>query len=481
MARLLGIDMGTSGAKALVIDEEGRVLGRARADYPVSTPRPSWSEQDPEDWWRGVCACATELGNGPFDAIGLTGQMHGAVFLDGEGRVLRPAILWNDQRTSAECEEINRRAGAERVRAITRNPPVTGFTAPKVLWLRNHEPETFARVRSVLLPKDYVRFRLTGVLATDVSDASGTGLLDVRSRRWSSELAEALELDPEWFPPVLESWEVSGRTSAGSPVGPGIPVVAGAGDQAAAGVGSGAVEPGTLSACLGTSGVIFSAVEALTARPRGGVQMFAHANGGWHVMGVMLNWGGAMTWFRDTFRPGVAFAEIEAEASRSGEDDVPLFLPYLSGERCPRPAPEATGSFLGLRAGHRFAELARSVYEGVSFAMKDTYRALSAVGIAGREVRVSGGGAQSPLAVQLLADALGLPVRRLEVDEGPAYGAALLAGVGIGVWGGVGEACSRVIRLGAAVECRPDAAWLSRYDRYRSAALALNGLDVDEG
>lgn len=461
MPKLLGIDVGTSGCKLILIDGEGNVLKQASAEYPLSVPKPLWSEQNPEDWWTGVQKCLAEIGEMP-DAIGVTGQMHGAVFLDENDQVIRPAILWNDQRTEAECRQIDEVVGAARVRAITCNPPLTGFQAPKLLWLRNNEPENFAKVRSILLPKDYIRFRLTGEKATEVSDASGTGLFDVAHRHWSEEMIALLDLDSKIFPRCVESSVETGSTPEG------IPVVGGGGDQAAGAVGTGAVAKGVVSVSLGTSGVVFTSIDTPNYDPNGAAHTFAHANGAWHAMSVMLSCGGALRWLRDTVFPGHDYSEIMAAA-----ESVPLgsegatFLPYLSGERSPHNDPRARGGWSGLTLGHTRAHLARSVVEGVSFGLRDGFGLLADLGASAGEIRVTSGGAKSAFWVQMLADLFGKPCCTLECDEGPAYGAAILAGVGIGHWDNVEAACQGVIKVRRTFE--PGTADYSEaYARFRS-------------
>lgn len=453
MAKLLGIDVGTSGAKAVLVDERGKVLAQASSEYPISVPRPLWAEQDPEQWWIGVQRCLEQIGERSPDAVGLTGQMHGSVFLDGNDQVVRPAILWCDQRTSAESEQIDARAGAEQVRAITCNPPLTGFQAPKALWLRNHEPESFSKVRSLLLPKDYIRLRLTGVKATEVSDASGTSLLNVSTRKWSAELLDALGIPSEWLPPVYESDEVTGRTLPEGYLTPGVPVVGGGGDQAAGAVGTGAVERGVVSVSLGTSGVVFCTLDAPKPDPTGAAHVFCHANRGWHAMGVMLSCGGALRWYRDNLCSGLSYDEIAQEAScvAVGADGL-AFTPYLSGERCPHQDPKARAGFNGITLGHTRAHFSRAVFEGASFGLKDCMDRLEALGASADELRVTGGGARSMFWMQMLADLFGKPCATLEVDEGPAYGAAILAGVGVGMLGQVREACRSLVRVNSLVE-----------------------------
>lgn len=436
MARFLGIDVGTSGVKALLIDESGAVRASAHAEVPLSTPKPGWSEQDPGDWWSATERCLAEIGETP-DAIGLTGQMHGSTFLDEHGEVIRPALLWNDQRTAAQVETIERTVGSERIRQITANPPLTGFQLPKLLWLRDEEPAAFDRVRQVLLPKDYIRYRLTGAYATEVSDASGTGAFNVADRSWSPEVFRTLDLDPTWFPACHESDAISGDWK-------GIPVVGGGGDQAAGAVGTGAVVPGLISVSLGTSGVVFAAQDNAAYDPAGATHTFCHANRSWHRMGVMLSCGGALRWFRDVFAPGMSYDEIAAMAATVESEGV-VFLPYLAGERCPWNRSDLTGAFVGLTLAHGLPHLARATFEGITMGIADALDAVSP-GVKPDRLRVTGGGARSPFWRQMLADMTGVPVVTLAVDEGPAYGAALLAGVGAGRWKTVIEATAEVVR-----------------------------------
>jgi xylulokinase len=463
---LVGIDVGTTAVKALAVSASGEVLARAQASYPLSTPRPGWAEQDPEDWWRATQEVLAALGVKPA-AIGLSGQMHGLVALDSADRVLRPAILWNDGRTQRQCELIEELVGFDRLVALTGNRALAGFTAPKLLWMRENEPELFAQIRSVLLPKDYVRLRLTGERATDVSDASGTLLLDVGARAWSAPLLDILELDAAILPPALESPEPTGTWE-------GIPVVAGAGDQAAGAVGVGVIEAGgPLSVVLGTSGVVFAALPGFAADPAARVHAFCHAvPGAWHAMGVMLSAGGALRWLRDV-TGGAPYDELMAEAEpwEPGVEGL-TFLPYLAGERTPHADPEARGAFAGLSLRHDRGALARAVIEGVAFGLRDSLDLLRDLGVDATVGRVSGGGAGSDLFLRVVASALELPVERVAVDEGAAYGAALLAGVGAGTFDSVAEAASLV---------RPTATIQPAWDlteplaRYRALYPALPG------
>lgn len=461
MAKLLGIDVGTSGMKAVLVDENGKVLKQVGKEYPISIPQPGWSEQNPADWWAATQQLLGEIGEKP-DAIGLTGQMHGAVFLDAQDAVIRPAILWNDQRTTAECEEIDRVVGAARVREITCNPPLTGFQAPKILWLRNNEPEQFKRLKSVLLPKDYIRFMLTGEKAADVSDASGVGLFDVPNRTWSHAMMSELGLEPSLFPRVFESDEITATTHEG------VPVAAGGGDQAAGAVGTGAVVPGIVSVSLGTSGVVFTSLSQPQYDPDGASHTFAHANRAWHAMGVMLSCGGALRWFRDTLAKDADYNAMSdaAKNSTTGANGV-TFLPYLTGERCPHNDPYATAAFAGMRLGTDYNDLVRALFEGVSFGLLEGFEALQKLGAKADVLRVTGGGAKSDFWMQLLADIFQKPCVRIEVDEGPAFGAAILAGVGIGLWKNTEEACAQVIRTTDRFE--PSGAnYTTSYERYRA-------------
>ncbi len=471
-SHFLGIDVGTSATKALLLAPSGRVLATAAAEHPCLTPRTGWSEQRPEDWWTSCVAAVRRVlrsakrAAADVGGIGLSGQMHGSVFLDRARRCLGNAILWNDQRTSAECAEIERRAGGRAALIdLARNPAQTGYQAPKILWLRTHQPHTFARVATVLLPKDYLRLRLTGELATDVSDASGTLLLDVERRAWSHELLRALDLDPALFPPVFESTIVTGGLNAAAAratgLRPGTPVVAGAGDQPAAAVGTGVVRAGLVSATIGTSGVVFAHSAAPVANRDGLLQSFCHCvPGAWCVFGCMLSAGGSLQWARRVLyadplrrartsaaRDGLYTRMIEdAAASRAADPRAaPLFLPYLTGERCPYPHPHARGAWIGLTAAATRAELVRAVLEGVTLGMSRQLELMRAAGVSIREVRLAGGGARSPAWRQLQADAYGVRCARMRAEEGSALGAAILAAVGLRHFPSVPHACDTVV------------------------------------
>lgn len=451
MSVLVGLDVGTGGARAVAVDESGEVIAEASSEYPLYSPRPGWTEQDPADWWRGAREALGKVAAGDEVAgIGLTGQMHGSVFLDSSDEVIRPSLLWNDQRTYRQCDEITREVGEERLISIAGNPALTGFQAPKIVWLREEEPENFRRVARVLLPKDYVRLRLTGEYATDASDAAGTLLLDVRARDWSREILDALEIPHEWMPEVFEGPENTGALhkdvaeELGLPAG--IPVAAGGGDNAAAAVGTGIVGPGRVSSSVGTSGVLFAHASEFDPDPSGRLHAFCHAvPGAYHLMGVTLSAGGSLSWWRETL--GGDYDELVEAAS-----DVPpgaeglLFLPYLSGERTPHLDPKARGAFFGLTSRHGVAHMTRAVMEGVIFSLRDSLEIMRELEVPVDDVRATGGGARSELWRQLQADIYGTPIRRTLADEGPAYGAALLAGVAAGNYADVDEATS-VVRL----------------------------------
>jgi xylulokinase len=463
VSALVGLDVGTTGVKALAITPGGDVVASAEEHYGLPSPHPGWSEQDPEDWWTASEAALARL-DVDTDVVGLSGQMHGLVCLDETGRVLRPAILWNDQRTAAECAEIEERIGLERLIALTGNRALTGFTAPKLLWLRRHEPEVYARINRIVLPKDYVRYRLTGEWAIDAADASGTLLFDVANRRWSDDVLAALEIPLEWLPPVAESTEN-----------------AGAGDQQAAALGVGAIAPGVVSVVLGTSGVVLSALPAYAHDETARVHAFCHAvPDTWEAMGVMLNAAGALQWFHDAFAPDATFEKVTAEAAASdpGADGV-TFLPYLQGERTPHADPDASASFTGLALRHRRGDLGRAVLEGVAYGLRDSLELLRELGVAPTAGRASGGGARSGLWLEIVASVLDLPLERCVADEGSAYGAALLAGVAGGTFASAQEAVESCVRVSARVE--PNPAWASAYAdgyaRYRSLYPAIRGVE----
>lgn len=460
MSLVLGIDTSTTATKAILVDRSGEVKGSASAEYGYDTPRPLWSEQGPEHWWVGTAASVRqvmeETGTSPgeIEAVGLTGQMHGSVLLDGDGEVVRPAILWNDQRTGPECDEMRRRVGRQRLIELTGNDALTGFTAPKLLWVQEHEPENWARVRHVLLPKDYVRHRLTGDYAVDVADGSGTILFDLAARTWSPEILEAVDLDPTLLPGTHEGPDATGKISDEGARATGLlagtPVVAGGGDQSANAVGVGAIAAGVVALSLGTSGVIFATTEVPNVEPEGRVHAFCHAvPGRWHMMGVMLSAAGSLRWLRDTLAPDTSFDDLVAGAADvpAGSDGL-LFLPYLTGERTPHPDPLARGAFVGLTVRHDLRHLTRAVLEGVAFGLRDGLDLMIASGIAPPlQIRASGGGIRSALWRQILADVLGAEIAVVGTEEGAAYGASLLAGVGVGWFDTVDQAAAKVIEV----------------------------------
>jgi xylulokinase len=464
---VFGLDVGTSGVKGLALEADGSVVAAADAGYPLSAPRPGWAEQDPQDWWRATesVLAALRAAAGPPQGIGLSGQMHGLVALDSSERVLRPAIIWNDQRTSDECAEIEATLGLQRLIALTGNRALTSFTAPKLLWLRHHEPEVFARIAHIALPKDYVRLRLCGEHATDVADASGTLLLNVAERRWSEEMLDALALDPAWLPRVLESAQVSGTTADG------VPVAAGAGDQAAGALGVGVDRPGPLSVVLGTSGVVFAALERFAANPQVRVQTFCHAIPDmWHAMGVMLSAAGSLRWLQAIL--GADYDVLTAEASNwpPGSEGL-LFLPYLAGERTPHDDPDARGAYAGLGLRHDRGALVRALLEGVAFGLRDSLDLICELGGRPALGRVSGGGARSEEWLRILASVLELPLERVAVEDAAAFGAALLGGVAGGLWPDVPTAVAATVRPRELIE--PVPGWIEPYRAARERFRAL--------
>ncbi len=496
MTYLLGIDVGTGGTRAIVIDESGVVIAAATADHvPFASPRTGWAEQHPDDWWRAAREAiprvldAAGLEASAIAAVGFSGQMHGATLLDADGQVVRPALIWCDQRTQAECDEITDRVGAGRLIELTSNPALTGFTAPKLLWVRRHEPDAWRRVRRVLLPKDYVRFRLTGLHATDVADASGTLLFDVGGRRWSDEMLAALDLPRSLVPEALEGPQVTGSVSAAGAAATGLvagtPVVAGGGDQAAGATGMGIVRPGTVSATIGTSGVVFAATDHPALDPRGRVHTFCHAvPGRWHVMGVTQAAGLSLRWFRDRFGSGPddgrdPYERLADEAFgiAPGADGV-LWAPYLMGERTPHLDPEARAALVGLAASHERGHVIRAILEGVTFSLRDSLEILREMQVPVEAIRIGGGGARSVLWRQIQADVYGQPVETVAAEEGAAYGAAVLAGVGAGIWPDVDAACAQIVRIATHTDPDPAAATAleEAYRRYVRLYPALRSL-----
>jgi xylulokinase len=470
----LGIDVGTGGTRALIIDERGRVIASATEEHRAfASPQIGWAEQDPSDWWRACSAAVpqalaqSKLRGDQITCVGLSGQMHGAVLLDERSSVVRPALIWCDVRTENQSRELTAKIGAERLIQLTCNPALANFTVTKCLWVRENEPANWSRVRSILLPKDYVRFRLTGERATDVADASGTLLLDVASRRWSKKMLQAVQMDESLLPSLHESPEICGRISAAGAAATGLqsgtPVVAGAGDQAAGSVGMGVVSPGTVSATIGTSGVVLAATDGPALDPGGRLHTFCHAvPGRWIVMGVTQAAGLSLRWFRDQFCADAhgrveSYEALTAEAAKipAGSDGL-LWAPYLMGERTPYPDPAARAMLAGLTASHTRAHVIRAILEGVAFSLRDTFTIFREIHVPVKAIRLGGGGARSALWRQIQADTYGKEVETVEAEEGAAYGAALLAGVGAKAWSSVDAACDAVVRVAGRTRPNPE-------------------------
>jgi xylulokinase len=485
---LLGIDVGTGGSRAVLIDQSGRIVSSATVPHePFASPEIGWAEQDPADWWRASSAAIRlVLSNDNVRAeeiagVGLSGQMHGAVLLDQRDEVLRPALIWCDQRSAAQCEHLTNSIGADQLIKLTCNPALTGFTLPKMLWVRENEPDLWSRVKSVLLPKDYVRFQLTGDKATDVADASGTLLLNVAERKWSDEMLAATEINSKIMPHVYESPEITGTISAAASeltgLRTGTPVVAGAGDQAGGAVGIGIVQPGAVSATIGTSGVVFAATNTPALDPKGRVHTFCHAvPGRWHVMGVTQGAGLSMRWFRDQFgvgpHEGDPYDEMTAEAAHvSPGSNGLLWAPYLMGERTPHLDPHARAALVGLTASHTRAHVIRAIMEGVAYSLRDSFEIFNEMGVPVETIRLGGGGARSALWRQIQADIYGRAVATVEAEEGAAYGVAMLAGVGVGAWKSVDAACAAIVRTRDVVE--PDAKSKPLLDRQYQSFRAI--------
>jgi len=485
MSYFLGIDTSTTATKALLMDDQGSIVAIGRSTYNFASPHPLWSEQDPRLWWEATVAAIREVlsmagvSGGEIGGIGLTGQMHGLVMLGADGRVLRPAILWNDQRTQDECDEIRSLIGAEQLITTTGNDALTGFTAPKILWVKNKEPAVFERTEHVLLPKDYVRYLLTGEFATDRAGASGTILFDLAERDWSRAIVTELGIPEGWLPKTHEGPDVTGTLTSeaadATGIAVGTPVFAGGGDQSANAVGVGAVSPGIIAMSIGTSGVVFAPTATPAIEPRGRLHAFCHCvPDTWSLMGVMLSAAGSLQWFRDQLAPDRSYPEISAmAASVAAASNGLFFLPYLSGERTPHPDPLARGAFVGLTVRHELSHMARSVMEGVAFGLKDSAELISAATHVG-EVRVSGGGASSPVWLQIVADIMNLPLRVVGTEEAAAHGAALLAATGAGAFGSVAEASSYAVDVGAPIEPTIDAAiYGDAYGTYQDLYPAL--------
>ena len=496
LSKLLGIDVGTGGTRAVLIDHQGNVVAaRTSEHHPFASPQTGWAEQDPHDWWRATCDAirqvmtASATSAPEIAAVGFSGQMHGAVLLDADGNVLRPALIWCDQRTAEEAAELTAQIGESQIIAWTCNPALTNFTLTKLLWVRNNEPHLFARFRTLLLPKDYVRYRLSGQYGMDMADASGTLLLDVANRRWSSEMAQATGLDSHSLPPLFESPEVCASVSDAGATATGLlqgtPLVAGAGDQAAGAVGLGIVRPGAVHATIGTSGVVFAATDRPALDPKGRLHTFCHAiPGRWHVMGVTQSAGLSLRWFRDTFGTAPEDGRDPYERLTDEAWDIPpgcdgvLWAPYLMGERTPHLDPHARAALVGLAARHGRGHVVRAIMEGVAFSLRDSFSLFDEMKVPVSRIRLGGGGARSKLWRQIQADVYGHSVQIVEAEEGAAYGAALLAGVGAGIWSSVDAACECSVRVAHEVTPHPAAAKVmeQQYQAYRRVYPALRAI-----
>ncbi len=487
----LGMDVGTGGTRAVIVDAAGKLIAGASSEHaPFRIPHPGWAEQDPDDWWRAAqeairqAIAAAPEPRQPIAGIGLTGQMHGAVMLDENGQVLRPALIWCDTRTQPECDWLTEKIGYEKLIELTCNPALPNFTLTKLLWVKTHEPEIFAKIRHIMCPKDYVRYRLTGEFAIDVQEASGTLLLDVTHRRWSKEVAEAAGIPESWLPKVYESPEVCARitdAAAGlTGLSAGTPVVAGAGDQGAGAVGMGILVPGSVSATIGTSGVVFAATAAPTKDPRGRMHTFCHAVPGlWHVMGVTQGAGLSLRWVRDTFFPGHNYDELSAAAAKvpAGSEGLE-WAPYLLGERTPHLDPEVRAAFACIASNHTAPHFVRAVLEGVAYSLQDTFTLFAGLGIPVTAIRLGGGGARGPLWRKIQAGIYGQAVEVLTAEEGGAFGCALMAGVGTGHWANLDQACRQAIEVAQRIEPDPAdvAAYKTGYEKWRKFYPALKTL-----
>jgi xylulokinase len=482
----LGVDVGTGGTRAILVDREGRVVASESAEHaPMQSAQIGWAEQDPDDWWRaaqiairGVMKWLVDAGQA-VESVGLTGQMHGCVMLDGDGKVLRPALIWCDQRTKPQCDWLTETIGYERLIELTCNPALPNFTLTKLLWVREHQPEIFSKIRHVLCPKDYVRFRLTGEYAMDMQEASGTLLLDVTHRRWSTEVAEAAGIPLAWLPRLFEGPDVCARITDEAQgltgITAGTPVVAGSGDQGAGAVGMGILESGSVSATIGTSGVVFAATSVPTKDPKGRLHTFCHAAPDtWHVMGVTNGAGLSLRYVRDTLAPDKTYDDLTALAAAvpAGSDGM-FWLPYLFGERTPHLDPAARAAFIGISASHTLGHFVRAVLEGVAFSLKDTFTLFGELGIPVDKIRLGGGGARGPLWRQIQSDVYNHPVELLEAEEGGAFGAALLAGTGVNAWPSVQAACAATIRVASVIQPNNGAVMQKAYPRYRRLYPAL--------
>jgi xylulokinase len=488
----LGIDIGTGGSRAVIIDEKGAVISAASADHEnFAVPHPGWAESSHDDWWRAACEATREavdnanISPESIGAVGLSGQMHGAVLLDESDTPLRPAILWCDQRTQRQCDEITAKVGPTRLVELVSNPAITGFTLPKLLWVRENEPDVWRKTRTVLLPKDHVRLRLTGDKASDVADASGTLMFAVAKREWSQAMLDEFEIDRGLLPEVFESIEVTGRISSSAATATGLaegtPVVAGAGDNAAGAIGMGIAVPGMVSVTIGTSGVVFGVSNRPAVDPRGRIHTLCHAIPvTWHNTGVTLAAGLSLKWLRDNMLGGASYDDLMAEAVTVAPGSGGLiWLPYLMGERSPHLDPDARAAFVGLTAAHTRAHLIRAVLEGVAFSLRESIEIFAENGLTSNSMRLGGGGAKSRLWCQMQADVYGKPVERLEAEEGSAFGAAILAGVGAGAWKSVASACESAVRTSEVIEPDRSAteALERNYESYRALYPSLREME----
>jgi xylulokinase len=488
------MDVGTGGTRAVLVNEQGQLIASASTEHaPFRVAHPGWAEQDPEDWWRAaqesIHAVLAQVPNAKVEALALTGQMHGAVMLDKNGRVLRPSLIWCDTRTQPQCDWLHAQFGAgekgrEKLIELTANPALPNFTLTKLLWVKEHEPEIFAKIAHVLCPKDYVRFRLTGTYAMDVQEASGTLLLDVAHRRWSKEVAKVAGIPESWLPKLFESPEIcakiGGEAADLTGLAAGTPVAAGAGDQGAGAVGMGILEPGSVSATIGTSGVVFAATAAPTRDPHGRLHTFCHAvPARWHVMGVTQAAGLSLRWLKETLAPDQTYDQLTAQAAAipAGSDGL-LWTPYLLGERTPHLDGTATAAFVGITATTTRAHFARAVLEGVAYSLKDTFTLFAELGIPVKGVRLGGGGARGPLWREIQANVYGYPCERLTAEEGGAFGAALMAGVGAGHWRDLEAACAAGITVAETIQPNPAAVrrYAEGYAGYRRVYPALKGI-----
>ena len=488
------MDVGTGGTRAVLVNKQGELVASASAEHaPFRVAHPGWAEQDPEDWWRAAQQAIREVlaaaGNPRVEAAGLTGQMHGAVMLDKDGAVLRPSLIWCDTRTQPQCDWLHEQFGGgekgrEKLIELTANPALPNFTLTKLLWVREHEPEVFGKIAHVLCPKDYVRYRLTGTYAMDVQEASGTLLLDVAHRRWSSEVAKVAGIPESWLPELFESPEICAKISAEAAaltgLAAGTPVAAGAGDQGAGAVGMGILEPGSVSATIGTSGVVFAATAAPTRDPHGRLHTFCHAvPRRWHVMGVTQSAGLSLRWLKETLAPDQSYDQLTAAAAKipAGSDGL-LWTPYLLGERTPHLDGTATAAFVGITATTSRAHFTRAVLEGVAYSLKDTFTLFGELGIPVKGVRLGGGGARGLLWREIQASVYGYPCERLTAEEGGAFGSALMAGVGAGHWRDLEAACAAGITVAETIT--PNEAAVARYAEgyagYRRVYPALKGI-----